>query len=194
MTAYTGPVSTIQTIILKGESLNYELELNPRTRSLGLRLYRDGRLVVVAPRDASVRRVEAFLMDKQDWILRKRALFAKKSAQIQKLEGTYEEYKLMALELATSRLHYFNRRYGFTFKRITIKQQKTRWGSCSQEKNLNFHYRIALIPPELADYLVVHELCHLGQMNHSEAFWALVERTIPDYKERRKRLKLFSLM
>ncbi len=187
-------MSTIHTITLKNESLGYELELNPRARGLGLRLYRDGRLVVVAPRDAGTRRVEAFLMEKQDWILRKRALFAKKSAQIQKLVGTYEEYKLMALELATSRLQHFNRSYGLTYKRVTIKQQKTRWGSCSQEKNLNFHYRIALIPPELADYLVVHELCHLGQMNHSDAFWTLVEKTIPDYKERRKQLKRFSLI
>ncbi len=79
----------------------------------------------------------------------------------------------------------------FTYHRVSIRNQRTRWGSCSRKGNLNFSYKLALLPPHLADYLIVHELCHLGQFNHSSAFWALVALAIPDYKRCRAELKHF---
>jgi len=75
------------------------------------------------------------------------------------------------------------------FKRVAIRNQKSRWGSCSSQKNLNFNYRLCLLPSDIAEYIIVHELCHLQEMNHSVKFWRLVEKTIPDYKFRQKRLK-----
>ena len=78
-----------------------------------------------------------------------------------------------------------NLQYG----RITIRNQKTRWGSCSGKGNLNFNCLLMLAPDEIVDYVVVHELCHLIEMNHSKAFWAQVENVLPDYRERRKWLK-----
>lgn len=101
----------------------------------------------------------------------------------------YLEHKNRALVLAKERLEFFNRSYGFNFNRVSIKNQKTRWGSCSKKGNLNFNYRIALLSEKLADYIIVHELCHLGQLNHSRQFWNLVAQTIPDYSALRKELK-----
>lgn len=102
---------------------------------------------------------------------------------------SFNKYKENALALAENRIKYFNNFYGFDINRIFIKNQKTRWGSCSSNKNLNFNYRIALIHPALADYIIVHELCHLQELNHSRNFWALVSKTIPHYKEARRQLK-----
>ena len=100
----------------------------------------------------------------------------------------YAHYKEQARTLVHQKIAYWNTFYNFSYNRVSIKNQKTRWGSCSSKGNLNFHYRIALLPEPLADYLIVHELCHLGQMNHSQAFWDLVGQTIPDYRERQAAL------
>jgi len=87
------------------------------------------------------------------------------------------------------RIKYFNDFYGFKINRIAIKNASTRWGSCSSKGNLNFNYKIIYLRPALQDYLLVHELCHLGQLNHSKKFWALVKQTIPDYIEINKELR-----
>ena len=75
------------------------------------------------------------------------------------------------------------------YGRITIREQKTRWGSCSSKGNLNFNWKLVLLAPELLDYVVVHELAHRREMNHSKNFWKIVEAELPDYRERRARLK-----
>jgi predicted metal-dependent hydrolase len=76
-----------------------------------------------------------------------------------------------------------------SYGRITIRNQKTRWGSCSGKGNLNFNCLLMLAPPEVLDYVVVHELCHRREMNHSPRFWALVEQVLPDWRQRRQWLK-----
>ncbi len=103
----------------------------------------------------------------------------------------FKLYKTRAGKLVMGRLEYFNQFYKFKFNRVFIRNQKSRWGSCSSKGNLNFNYKIALLPPALADYLIVHELCHLGEMNHSLRFWQLVSEQIPDYKKLRRELKVF---
>ena len=95
----------------------------------------------------------------------------------------------LARMFVKERIDYFNQFYHFKVRRIAIKNQKTRWGSCSAKGNLNFNYKIIYLPKELADYLIVHELCHLGQLNHSKKFWALVSKTIPNYQRSNKVLK-----
>lgn len=103
--------------------------------------------------------------------------------------GDYENYKETARQIVRQRLEHFNQFYGYSWGRISIKNASSRWGSCSKKGNLNFSYKIALIAPELADYIIVHELCHLGEFNHSPNFWALVEKTIPNYRGLRKTIK-----
>lgn len=83
-------------------------------------------------------------------------------------------------------VHIYANQMGEAFNGITIKNQKKRWGSCSSARNLNFNWRLMMAPPEVIDYVVVHELCHLKQMNHSKEFWHEVEKVLPDYKVRKR--------
>ena len=92
------------------------------------------------------------------------------------------------------RLEYWNQFYGFAYKRVAIRNQRTCWGSCSELGNLNFSYKILFLPAHLADYIIVHELCHLEEFNHSPAFWAQVARTLPNYKTLRKELRRTKLV
>ena len=109
--------------------------------------------------------------------------------------GTQEDpvlvnkHKKYARKIFESRVAYFQQFTGGEYTSITIRDQKTRWGSCSGRGTLSFNWRLILAPPEILDYVVVHELCHLTHMNHSKEFWELVGKVLPDYKVRRKWLK-----
>jgi predicted metal-dependent hydrolase len=108
------------------------------------------------------------------------------------LKHTAAERKVLneqARGIVTEGVEYFAALYGVQYGKIFIKNQQTRWGSCSSRGNLNFNYRIALLRPELQDYLIVHELCHLREMNHGKKFWDMVSEQIPDYKALDKELK-----
>jgi len=94
-----------------------------------------------------------------------------------------------ARRFVAERINYFNGFYNFKINRIAIKNTKTRWGSCSEYGNLNFNYKIIYLKPHLADYLLVHELCHLGELNHSKKYWGLVKKTIPNYFAVNKELR-----
>lgn len=95
----------------------------------------------------------------------------------------YNKYKEQARALVNERLVHFNQYYNFTYHRVSIRNQKTRWGSCSSKGNLNFSYRILFLEPEAQDYLIIHELCHLKEFNHSQRFWDLVAQQSPHYKK-----------
>ena len=97
--------------------------------------------------------------------------------------------KELARSLVNAKIEHFNQTYGFMVKRVSIRNQRSRWGSCSKKGNLNFNYRLVLLPPLVADYIIVHELCHLGEFNHSKKFWALVAKAIPNHKQLKKDLR-----
>lgn len=101
----------------------------------------------------------------------------------------FHHYRESARALAHDRIRKLNAGYDFSYRRISIRNQKSRWGSCSKRGNLNFNYRIALLPPHLADYIIVHELMHLQELNHSPKFWNLVAHVIPNHRECRKELR-----
>lgn len=105
----------------------------------------------------------------------------------------YETHKEDARTLVHARLSYWNHFYGHSYKRVAIRNQKSRWGSCSTNQNLNFNYKILFLPIELVDYIIVHELCHLKHFNHGEEFWATVGEAIPDYIVRKNNLRKVSL-
>ena len=100
----------------------------------------------------------------------------------------FVEHKESARALVHRKLEEFNRHYGFVYHRVTIRDQRSRWGSASKKGNLNFNYRIVHLPEQLADAIIVHELCHLKEFNHSKKFWSLVGETIPDHKARKQAL------
>ncbi len=101
----------------------------------------------------------------------------------------YLKFKESARELICKRVGEINEFYNFSYSRISIRNQRTRWGSCSKKGNLNFNYRIALLPRKYMDYVISHELCHLKEFNHSKNFWLLVAQTVPDYREIRKAIR-----
>ena len=177
-----------------GISVSCEIATNERVRRLGLSVHPDGRVQVRMPSMLAPARAVQFIEQSAPWIFQKMALLKKRKAGCVVLPpSTLAQYKLMAQELVAARVEYFNRFYRFTINRITVRDQKTRWGSCSKSKNLNFNYRLALIDPSLADYVVVHELCHLAELNHSKEFWNLVAKVLPNYKELRHELKRIRL-
>lgn len=104
-------------------------------------------------------------------------------------ETELKELVAAAKEHIPERVAYFAPAVGVKYGKITIRKQRSRWGSCSSAGNLSFNALLMLAPPEVLDGVVVHELCHIKQMNHSAAFYREVSRILPDYKERNKWLK-----
>jgi len=178
-------------IELHRNKIEYTLKVSKRARRLRLAIYCDGNFVVTAPRSISQSIIDQFIIKKSQWVVDKLDYFRSISGQVF-TKGTkkdYAKYKDQALDLAQSRIEFFNKNYGFKFNKINIKNQKTRWGSCSRKGNLNFNYKIALLPQRLADYIIVHELCHLKEFNHSQKFWNLVAMIMPNYLEIKNELK-----
>ena len=164
-------------------------------KTVAIQVNSDRSVTVRAPRSASEKDIEEILKKKKAWI----------SIHIEKIKETKERFEAEptekltrekvialaeeALKVIPERVEYFAKVIGVTYGKITVRNQKTRWGSCSSKGNLNFNCLLMLAPPEVLDYVVVHELCHRKQMNHSKAFWLEVEKVLPDYKEARKWLK-----
>ena len=168
-----------------------------RRRTLGLEVRADGRVILRAPKGLSNQAVMDFVKERQAWIVQK--WFETERIRRQKAERPprdYEQnpalevqYRKEARRRITERAAYFAEKMGVDYGRIAIKAAKTRWGSCSAQGNLNFHWKLVLMPPAILDYVVVHELAHRIEMNHSPRFWAQVERILPDYRERRRWIK-----
>ncbi|MEZ0208875.1 MAG: M48 family metallopeptidase [Candidatus Paceibacterota bacterium] len=173
----------------------YTVKKSQKAKHLRITVRKDGSVTVTVPRRGTLSHAEKFVQEKKVWIEDKIIQLQKRSEKAGGLEipkGSRKdllEKKDEALALVTSRLQHFNAHYGFTWKNISVKNMTTRWGSCSKIGNLNFSYKIVYLSPKLADYLVVHELCHLGEFNHSKKFWDLVATAIPDYLTLRKQLK-----
>lgn len=100
-----------------------------------------------------------------------------------KVDKHYLQYKVLAKDMIKERLDYWAVLCGVEVKRVAIRNQKTRWGSCSAHGNLNFNYKLLFLPACLSDYIIVHELCHLKELNHGENFWFLVQKQLPNYKD-----------
>ena len=157
-------------------------------KTIAIQIKPDGQVVVRCPKRMRIEEAKRFVESKADWIekhLAKRALqdVAKYTAK------EIEQLREQARKLIAERVKHVAPIEGVTYGQIAIRTQHTRWGSCSSKGNLNFNCLLALVPPEVLDYVVVHELCHRKELNHSARFWNEVERILPDYKTRRSWLK-----
>lgn len=153
-----------------------------------LAVYPDARVMVTAPVFFSAGTVERFVTKHSAWI-EKHVRHARSKNVIRMRRQDIAMLKKQAHEIAHDRCAHFARRYGLQYKKISIRAQKSRWGSCSRAGNLSFNYKIAALAPHIVDYIIVHELCHLAEMNHSKKFWTLVAHSIPNHRVLRKELR-----
>ena len=168
--------------------ISYEWIRSAR-RSIVIQIKEDGTIIVRSPYSMSKKQVERFLTEKKDWILNHlKKAEETKNDHIITTDEMRRKGRLLAKKKISEKVEYYANFMGVTYNRISIREQKTRWGSCSSQGNLNFNWKLILLPDEIIDYVVVHELAHRKEMNHSKNFWNIVERIIPDYKECRKYL------
>lgn len=155
-------------------------------KTLSIRITSHGQVEIRAPHYVSDEYIRKFAESNRQWV-------AEKLSHISPLppftQAELQQFSAGLKILLPKRLTEYAKMLGVTYNRVAIRSQHTRWGSCSSKGNLNFNCVLALVPPDVLDYVVVHELCHLRELNHSPRFWALVESVLPDYRLRRKWLE-----
>ena len=160
--------------------------IRSRRKTLAIEITPHGEILVRAPLRLAAREIRRFVDSKQPWIS------AHLSALPIATPLTREEHNALvhsARQVLPQKAAHYAKLLGVTYGRITIRSQKTRWGSCAASGNLSFNCLLMLAPEEIQDYVVVHELCHRKEMNHSSAFWSEVETIMPDYRSRKAWLK-----
>lgn len=169
--------------------------IHSKRKTISIQICSDLTVIVRVPMRISKKEIDRTLKDKEDWIKVHIEKMKQKNEQYEANKGselTAEEIKKLAdeaLNYIPGRVRYYAELAGIEYGRITIRNQKTRWGSCSSKGNLNFNCLLMLTNKDVIDYVVVHELCHRKQMNHSKIFWSEVEKILPDYKKHKKWLK-----
>ena len=174
---------------LDGFVIPYTLRVNRRCRSIRLTIHYDGRFVATHPHYVSEKDVIKFIFERSNWILKHINLSAQRVLSISNSTYGFSQYKDRAQGYVQERVEHFNQIYNFDINRIYVKNHKAQWGSCTKRKNLNFNFRILFLPKQISDYVIVHELCHLGAFNHSKRFWGLVARALPNYKYLERELR-----
>jgi predicted metal-dependent hydrolase len=171
--------------------IKYEFRKSRKAkRRMTINVQRDGRVVVTIPARMPQEAAVPFVDRKLPWI-RKRLEFYK-TAKIYDWKDYTPVSKAEALRFVHGKIEKFNAHYKVAFASVKVKEYAKVWGACINRKNLVFNAKIMSLPPEQADYIIVHELCHILEFNHSKQFWKLVAETIPDYKRIKQDLKLYS--
>ena len=168
--------------------IEYQIKRSSR-RTLAIHITSEGAVEVRCPMTMPKTTVESFVESKRGWIEKNLQALSAKPKEPKLTEAERQTLARQAGEVFLERAAYYAPLVGVSFGRITIRCQRSRWGSCSSKGNLNFNYLLMLSPPEVLDYVVVHELCHRKEMNHSPRFWAEVERVMPDYRVHKQWLK-----
>ncbi len=180
-------------ILFGDETIPYTLRPSARARRMRLAVHRDGSVVLTTPARFSLSFAEGFVRRHAPWLMEKLAFFRglppiDPVARYGRRE--YLRYREEARALILAKLIQLAPRLGGApFARVSIRNQKTCWGSCSRKGNLNFNYKILFLPAYLRDYIIVHELAHLTELNHSPRFWALVASAVPDWRAHRRELR-----
>jgi predicted metal-dependent hydrolase len=159
--------------------------IRSRRKSIAIEITPAGKVLVRSPLRASQRQIHQFVESKEHWIHSHLPKEPVPTLSPEELTALAKQAK----ESIPDRVAYWSDLMDISYGRITIRCQHTRWGSCSSKGNLNFNVLLMLAPPEVLDYIVVHELCHRKHLNHSPLFWAEVERILPDYRQQERWLK-----
>lgn len=183
----------LRNIVLEGTPIEFTVRRYKRAKNIRVTIHRDVRIVVSIPHWTPDSLVDDFLMRKAAWILTTKEKLQSIRKTLPRSVGSYEQLKEDAHRIISARASLHCEQYGVTYCKLSVKNQQTKWGSCSGRKNLNFNYRAAFLPLPLLNYIVVHEVCHLQEMNHSPRFWQLVAQAIPDYLLLRRELRRHEL-
>jgi predicted metal-dependent hydrolase len=162
-------------------------------KTISIQIDRNGEVIVRAPYRVSDRQIRQFLLEKEAWIRKHQEKAKAREKELEWIEPlSREEIERLAeqaMKVIPERVAYYAKKIGVTYGRITIRNQKTRWGSCSSKGNLNFNCLLMLTLPEVIDSVVVHELCHRKEMNHSAKFYEEIYRVYPEYDKWNRWLK-----
>jgi predicted metal-dependent hydrolase len=162
-------------------------------RSISLQIEEDGSLLVRAPRFILKSSIMRFIKEKESWIDKHKNLSEKRKEKKERFDNLtkkeIKEYKEIAKDVISKKVKYYADLYDFKYGDIKINSAKKRWGSCNVKNTLNFTWRLMFCPDYVVDYVVIHELCHIKEKNHSRSFWNLVEKYYPDFKKAKRWFK-----
>ena len=178
------------------DTFSYTVHREKRARLMRIFVHYNGEVEVITPYGVPRSILDTFISENSDRVLDE-ILSLKKSGRMLKqtfFPVDYREHKNRALILAEERVRHFNGFYNFPYKKVRVGNWKRQWGSCSVDGDIGLHYKILFLPPHLRDYLVVHELCHLKELNHGKKFYSFVQRTIPDHAECEDELRRYNVM
>lgn len=172
-------------------------------KTVAIQISRDGTVIVRAPHRCSLAAMESFVQEKQEWIQKQLLLRCRKEAEkesrrarggildMPETQAGCLAYRSLAKQVFARKAAWYASQMQVSYGTVTIREQKTRWGSCSSRGNLNFNWRLILAPEPVLDYVVIHELAHRKEMNHSARFWEILEEMMPDYRQYRRWLKQY---
>ena len=180
--------------LLRGDIMHFPFSyeiIYSRRKTVAIQITRNGKVRIRAPYGCPRSFIDSFIRSKEDWVVKhlEKARSHPSPSRPPLSEEKRKHYVETARAVFTQKTAYYARIMGVTYGRISIREQKTRWGSCSSTGNLNFNWRLIFAPEAVLDYVVVHELAHRKEMNHSKAFYAVVESVLPDYRSSRKWLR-----
>lgn len=164
--------------------------IRSRRKSMCIQVKANGQVLVRCPLCVSDRSIREFVDTHRDWIGKQcERVKRRRHNQPVYTQQQRNDYREQARAVLAEKTSYWAEKMGVAYGKITIREQKTRWGSCSSKGNLNYNWKLILLPGELLEYVVVHELAHRKEMNHSSRFWEVVAKEMPDYRELRRKLK-----
>ncbi len=176
-------------MIKSEEMISYEV-IRSKRKTSAIQVKRDGGVVVRCPLWVTDRDIRRFVEEHQEWIVRnQKQVIERLEKRTVYTKEQVKELRQHARWMLAQKTWLWAQKMQVTYGKLTIRQQTSRWGSCSVKGNLNFNWKLVLVPQDLVDYVVVHELAHRREMNHSPRFWKIVEEQLPDYRERRRRLR-----
>lgn len=180
-----------ESLLVLDKTIEYTIKESKLAQRMRVAVYADGDVVATKPIKTSPDILRKFIESKKHWIVKK--LEQRKIQIVPELKENsrihFLKHKIKARDLVKDKLDKWSKKLELEYAGFKVKQLKSRWGSCSSKKELSFNYKILFLPEIMQDYIVIHELCHLKEMNHSKKFWSLVEELIPNYLSIKEKIK-----